>query len=86
MKHWEVVKELFIAKWVDTLDEEKMRKKMGDLTQGLNPLCSGRAALNVFSITNKECSAGDMCHMLKKLINSILDHLHDKQALPGIQD
>jgi hypothetical protein len=86
MKHWEVVRELFIAKWVDKLDEEKMRKKMGDLTRGLDPLCSGRATLNVFSITNEECGAGDVRHMLKKLINSILDHLDDKQASPGIQD
>jgi hypothetical protein len=58
-----------------------MRKKVGDLARGLDPLRCGKAVLNLFFMTSSDAQC-----MLKKLINSVLDHLDDNQALIGIQD
>jgi hypothetical protein len=66
--------------------KEKMRKKMGDLAQGLYPLCSGTAALNTFFMTTEEHTTEDVCHVLKKLINNILNGLDDEQAPATLQD
>jgi len=44
------------------------------------------AAFDLLFMTSKERAANDACHVLKKLINYILDHLDDKQAPPSIQD
>jgi hypothetical protein len=47
-RHWEVIRASFMAKRVDKLDAHRMRKKVGDLVRGLDPLRSGTAALNIF--------------------------------------
>ncbi|KAI6156562.1 hypothetical protein BKA82DRAFT_30480 [Pisolithus tinctorius] len=47
-KHWDIFRELFVAKWVDRLGEVEMKEKRLALLQRLNPLEAGTLALDVF--------------------------------------
>lgn len=84
--HWEVVRELFVAKWVEKLDDEGMTKKMAELTQATNPLRAKTATLDTFSITTEERPSSQAHRALKKLINDILDCLDDEQAPATLQN
>ena len=84
--HWEDVRELFAAKWVEELDDEGMMKKMADLTQAMDPLQMKSATLNMFSITMEEQPSNQAQHTLKKLFNNILDRLDDEQVPATLQD
>jgi hypothetical protein len=84
--HWEVVREIFVAKWVEKLDDEGMTKKMADLTQAMNPLRATTATLDTFSITTEEQPSSQAHRALKKLINDILDRLDDEQAPATLQN
>jgi hypothetical protein len=44
------------------------------------------ASLDLLFMTPEERTAHDVNHVLKKLINYILDHLDDKQSPPSMQD
>jgi hypothetical protein len=47
---------------------------------------TGTASLDILFMTTEECTACEANHLLKKLINYILDHLDDKQLPPSLQD
>ncbi|KAI6138160.1 hypothetical protein BKA82DRAFT_4248239 [Pisolithus tinctorius] len=47
-KHWDIFRELFVAKWVDRLGEVEMKEKRLALLRHLNPLEAGTLALDVF--------------------------------------
>jgi hypothetical protein len=49
-------------------------------------ISTGMASLNLLFMTTEERIASDASHILKKLINYILDHQDNKQAPPSIQD
>jgi hypothetical protein len=52
----------------------------------MNILGTETVSLDLLFMTPKECIAHNASHMLKKLINYILDHLDDKQPPPSMQN
>jgi hypothetical protein len=50
-KHWDILRELFVAKWIDKLADDKMKKKQVQLIHQLNPLQGGSLALDALFAT-----------------------------------